>query len=231
MLRWEINKFNYPHKLNGIVTVIYINNKYSLNNDITLNSILDQTYSNYEIIILNSTDFPIYYNETIIKNKRIIDINIKNYNLTCIDKINLGILLSKGEFITFIEDGVIYYSDFIINNIQNINNKNIVFSENCLTGCFFRSSIIKKFGYFSNYFDNLKKILIDKNVIINNSGDFINTNFYTDIYKTENKLINTIEKSIYYEEKYTPIFGKYYNKDVLSIFKKYYNIFIASNFK
>lgn len=85
----------------SIIVPVYNSEEYIFN---SINSILNQTYKNIEIIIINdgSTDRTNeILNEIALKDKRIVYVNQKNIGVS--ETRNKGIQLSKGEYITFMD--------------------------------------------------------------------------------------------------------------------------------
>lgn len=85
----------------SIIVPVYNSEQYIFN---SINSILNQTYKNLEIIIINdgSTDrTDEILNEIVLKDKRIVYVNQKNIGVS--ETRNKGIQLSKGEYITFMD--------------------------------------------------------------------------------------------------------------------------------
>ncbi len=96
----------------SIVTINY-NNSEGLQN--TLISIEEQSYNNYELIIIdgNSTDNSIEvincYNSII--SKRIIENDTGIYNA-----MNKGLSLCKGEWLIFLNSGDVFYNKYVLND-------------------------------------------------------------------------------------------------------------------
>ena len=84
----------------------------------TINSVINQSYSNIEYIIIDggSTDGTI---EIINKYKNHIDIFITEKDNGIYDALNKGILNSSGEYIGFLHAGDVFYSDITINTLVN----------------------------------------------------------------------------------------------------------------
>lgn len=107
----------------SIIIPIYNTEKYI---ERCINSVLNQTYDNYEIILINdgSTD----NSQEIIKkyknNKKIKIINQKNYGLSY--SRNMGIKESKGNYILFLDSDDYYELDLLKILNETINNQEII---------------------------------------------------------------------------------------------------------
>ncbi len=96
---------------------------------IALNSVLTQSYKNYEIIVIDdgSFDGTKEYIESL-HNENIIYLWQKNSGLPSVAR-NAGILLSKGEWVAFLDSDDFWYQDKLLEvykEIKNIKGKNII---------------------------------------------------------------------------------------------------------
>lgn len=97
----------------SIITVNYNNYK---GLESTINSVLSQTYSNIEFIIIDggSSDGSL---EVISKFKHCISIAISESDAGIYDAMNKGISLSSGSWINFMNSGDVFYDEKTINNL------------------------------------------------------------------------------------------------------------------
>lgn len=102
----------------SIIVPVYNSEQYIFN---SINSILNQTYKNLEIIIINdgSTDrTDEILNEIALKDKRIVYVNQKNIGVS--ETRNKGIQLSKGEYITFMDSDDTVEAEYIEKLMEEI---------------------------------------------------------------------------------------------------------------
>ena len=102
----------------SIIVPVYNSEEYIFN---SINSILNQTYKNIEIIIINdgSTDRTNeILNEIALKDKRIVYVNQKNIGVS--ETRNKGIQLSKGEYITFMDSDDTVEPEYIEKLIEEV---------------------------------------------------------------------------------------------------------------
>lgn len=152
--------------------------------DKCLNSILKQTYSNYEVIIVNdgSTD----NSEKIINKFTKIDNRFKLYNKNntgVADTRNYGVSKTNGDYILFLDSDDFYETDLlnILNNYTNNQPDLIKF------GCQLVDSkgIIKKYEF--THFDNASKTTCLLNLVTDELLDsFCIYAFNTHFYKNNN---------------------------------------------
>ena len=94
----------------------------------TINSILEQLYINYEIIIIydNIEVNDLYYIQNFIKKYSFIKL-LKNQNIKgIIYSISLGVLKSIGQYILYLQSGYILFKENLLNEIfMTINNNNL----------------------------------------------------------------------------------------------------------
>jgi glycosyltransferase involved in cell wall biosynthesis len=167
----------------------------------TLNSILSQKFSSYEIIVIDgdSKDGTI---EEIEKNKRNISKYIIEKDKGIYDAMNKGINISKGRWIIFLNSGDIFYdnnvllkfSEYDLKNNQIVYGDTIIDNDNikyliksnmftdktilmpfCHQSCFVRSSIFKNQKFILDY-----KISSDFNFFVQsyiNNINFFKANF------------------------------------------------------
>ena len=102
-------------KINGYVSVIVptFNRAYILEK--TINFLLEQTYPDYEIIIIDQSEYP--ETKKYEKKSDIIKyIHIKERSVT--NARNVGIKKSKGDIILFLDDDIIPDNDLILHHVQ-----------------------------------------------------------------------------------------------------------------
>ena len=146
---WDLSLYstNIPHKktntINSLVSIIitcFNSSKYIYS---SVSSIINQTYSNIEIIIIddNSTDntLSIINNMKMLDNRIIVLKNDINYG-TYISK-NIGILHSKGDYICFHDSDDYSISNRIYKQLEFMSKNNSYSGCNC---CFFSRSKNKK---------------------------------------------------------------------------------------
>ena len=140
-----------------------------------LDSVLDQSFNNYEIIVIddNSTD-----NTSAVVNSyknKIIYKKIINNRIIGKSR-NLGIEISKGEWLAFLDSDDEWLKDklkIVFNFIKNKNNKYQIFCNNELL---FRNSK-KLFSNYGPFEDNFyEKLLVEGNRICT-SASIVNKNF------------------------------------------------------
>ena len=134
-----------------------------------INSVLTQTYSNIEIIVIddNSND----KTESLIKNLNDNRINyIKNKeNLKAPLCRNIGINISRGEFIAFLDDDDIWYPNKLEEQIKLFDNSNVGLVY-CITDLFFEN-------YNLSYSTKPQK---RGNIFFHNS--FFGSHYYTPLF-------------------------------------------------
>lgn len=134
-----------------------------------ISSVIDQTFTNWEMIIVdnNSTD-----NSSFIINsfndKRIQLVNINNKGIVAKSR-NLGIKISKGEWIAFLDSDDFWFSEKLEKCLRNYKNVDLIYHE------------MKLFEVEKNHIINkrkisrtltppvLKDLLVDGNTILNSS--------------------------------------------------------------
>lgn len=179
----------------SIVIPNYNNEKYI---ELCINSILNQTFNNYEIIIIDdgSNDKSIEIIESIIKNKKNIKL-IKQYNQNASIARNKGIEIAKGEYMLFIDgDDFLNDKNTLTNMINKINgndlllcNYKIVDENNKFIGSYHvtdeiikdSNDIIEKYAFISAVPTNKlfkTKIIHDNNIFFDNVDIGQDLNFY-----------------------------------------------------
>ena len=159
----------WKKKKKDLVSVIMSNYNYSNFLTSSINSVLNQTYKNIELIIIDdaSTDDSV---DTInsIKDKRIKLIkNKKNKGVS--ESRNIGVKEAKGEFIAFIDSDDIWSKNKLEDQINLMKNNNYAFTY---TDFFYvKDSIIKKHVLVPNeitYKENLwNTIILTSTVVFN----------------------------------------------------------------
>lgn len=188
----------------------------------TLNSILNQKFSSYEIIVIDG-DSSDGTKDEIENNKRNISKYIIEKDQGIYDAMNKGINISKGRWIIFLNSGDIFYDDNVLfkfaeydqkNNqivygdtiIDNTNFKYLVKSSKftdktflmpfCHQSCFVRSSILKNQKFILEY-----KISADFNFFVQcymNNFTFFKVNFIISQVKAGG-LSDTLRKDVFQE--------------------------------
>lgn len=160
---------NNQQKKVSVLMPVYnlIKFKHLINNSI--DSILNQSYNNWELIIIDdcSTDGTYEYIIRYISNKNANNIivvrNLENFG--CYVSLNKGICISSGDYITRIDSDDKYHRqklkrqvDILNNNekyigttaiYQHINNRNITNKNTSIT-LMFRRDVINKIGYYDS---------------------------------------------------------------------------------
>ncbi len=135
----------------------------------TLNSIINQSYKNYEILIIyddeNLNDLK--YLKDLVNEKKKIRILINKKNSGAGISRNNGIINAKGEFIAFIDSDDCWHKDKLLKQLNYMKNEKLNFSHT------------------SYYIVNNKKKIIS----IRNSRDFLN---YKDLLKSCDVGLSTV---------------------------------------
>lgn len=155
----------------------------------SINSILNQSYNNFEIIIVdnNSTDDTVNLIKNLNNEKVRLYINDKNYE-RAISR-NKALDLSNGDYITFLDSDDILFPNCFNNFILDLN----LFGEKSLfvySVCYInaKDEIVNKINYPNN-FSNLNEMIVTGNYI-SNIGKFIKNNKEFNIkYSTDLNLI------------------------------------------
>ena len=96
----------------------------------TLNSIKNQKFNNYEVIVIDgdSTDGTV---KEIENNKKFITKYIIGKDKGIYDAMNKGIKLASGDWIMFLNSGDIFFNNFVLQklNINSLKNKEVVFGD------------------------------------------------------------------------------------------------------
>ena len=132
---------NISNPLFSIITVVF-NGEKSITK--TINSVLKQSYDNFEYIIIdgNSTD----NTKIIISNfKESLTNFISENDLGIYDAMNKGIRLAKGEWVNFMNSGDVFYDENVLYNIsksidEDALNLDIIYGNHILN---FNDSLIK----------------------------------------------------------------------------------------
>ena len=191
----------------SIIMPVYNKAKYLEN---MVNCILSQTYTNFELIIINdgSTDSSELICNNLKKDIRVKVIHIKNRGVS--NARNVGLEIATGEYIQFldaddyIEENMLedliniidtYNPDLIISGIKKIDENNKLI-ENILPAFYGMTTISKMlenfgeiqrktgiYGYISNKF--IKKSIIEKNNLKFNTNIWLaeDLDFYLELYK------------------------------------------------
>ena len=96
----------------------------------TLNSIKNQKFNNYEVIVIDgdSTDGTV---KEIENNKKFITKYIIGKDKGIYDAMNKGINLASGDWIMFLNSGDIFFNNFVLQklNFNSLKNKEVVFGD------------------------------------------------------------------------------------------------------
>ena len=96
----------------------------------TLNSIKNQTFSNYEVIVVDgeSKDGTV---KEIENNKKLISKYIIEKDKGIYDAMNKGIGIASGDWVIFLNSGDIFFDNFVLDrlNFFDLKNKEIIFGE------------------------------------------------------------------------------------------------------
>ena len=151
----------------NFISVILINYNGSRFLKKSINSVLNQTYKNFELIIVDdcSTDSSskiIKYFQG--KNKRICYLKTKKNSGNAATPRNLGIFKSKGNYLAFLDSDDYWYPDKLLYQITNIKNHLISFTA----ANYQIEGSVNKSGFFLNIFRiALQKFFLNK---IRNKG-------------------------------------------------------------
>ena len=92
----------------------------------TINSILNQTYSNFELIVVdNFSDYDFFSHIESFNDDRIIQFQNKNNGIIAINR-NFGIQKAKGEFIAFCDDDDLWVPNKLEEQIKHFDNNDII---------------------------------------------------------------------------------------------------------
>jgi len=182
-------------KVTILIPVYNLKSKYIIQ---AIESVIKQTYTNWELIIIDdaSTDGTyehiVKYLNTIKNNK--IKLIKNNYNVGCYVSLNKGIQISTGEYITRLDSDDIYHKDKLKKQMEIIiNNKNIY-----IVNCAFEYIQTKQ-----KIFRNSISLLYNRKVI-DEIGYYdsvlvgADTEFSNRLYKKYPKQIHFIKDVLYY---------------------------------
>ncbi len=155
----------------SIIIPIYNGEKYIKE---ALDSVINQTYTNLEIIIIN--DGSVDNSLNIIKDYQLKDNRIKiinKNNMGVSSARNDGINSSSGKYIMFLDSDDYYDNDYVYNMYSSLINNN---SDVCMSGMrqFNESKTIR----YKKYIDENKKLYFNDILL-----DIINTTKFNEIYK------------------------------------------------
>jgi len=210
-IKYGINEYRH-YKNNCDITVILptLNRLDKFKN--TVKKFLNQTYNNFELIIIDDGSSITIYNE---KKKFINEINdtriylFRNaVNLKIPKTLNKGLKLSSGKYITWISDDNNYYDNFLENLYDE--NYNYIYSSWDFQLIFNDMPQNEKIKKFTNY-NNINDLLRDENGIWDGSASFLwKTSFL--------KEINGWDENYHGIEDYEVIFKTYlYTKSIKKV--------------
>ena len=132
--------------------------------DIAIRSVVNQTYKNIEIVVVNDGGIDVINIINKYKRYNIVYVNL-NINMGAAHAYNQGILNSTGSLITYLADDDIYYSnhcEVLVSEI--IKNKNVVYSNQYKVECEIKddlyTNIKSKKVEFSVEFDKLRLLIV-----------------------------------------------------------------------
>jgi glycosyltransferase involved in cell wall biosynthesis len=132
------------------VTVIVSVYKDTESLKLILNSLLNQTYNNFEIIVsedCESEDMKLLMKNYV--NKNILHLSQRDEGWKKNIALNNAVRQSSGDYLIFIDGDIIPYSDFVQKHIESITHKRILCGKRVELGPFF-SKMIRK-GYLNSY--------------------------------------------------------------------------------
>lgn len=133
----------YNFKVSIIVVSLNTKKKFTK----TINSILKQKYKNFEIVVIDgkSTDGT---KEIIFKKKKYISKFLIKKDKGIYHAMNKGVLLSKGQWIIFMNSGDIFFNNRVLENIfkKNISKYDIIFGDTQIDHNFIK--VYKRSNYF-----------------------------------------------------------------------------------
>ncbi len=113
----------------------------------TINSVLKQKFKNFEIIVIDgkSNDGT---QKIIFKKKRYISKYLIEKDKGIYHAMNKGVLLSKGQWIIFMNSGDVFFNNFVLENIskKNLSKYDIIFGDTLIDHNFLK--VYKKCDYF-----------------------------------------------------------------------------------
>lgn len=151
-------KNNFP--LISVIITTFNNQKHIKK---SVNSVLSQTYKNFELIIIDdcSTDLTEKIIKKIVKkDKRIKFFKTKKNNQNPSVARNLGISISKGKYISFLDSDDYWELDFLEFQIKNINKFDLSF----VASFYQKEGSLKKSNFLLNYFRILLQIFFTKKI-------------------------------------------------------------------
>ncbi len=150
----------------------------------TLESVLNQTYNFFEIIIINdgSTDKSLEMLQPFTREERLRIINKRNSGVSA--SRNLGIEIAQYEWIAFLDGDDLWDKDYLLEANRMI----VTYPEATIIGMNYDCTIpfvnkaYKTEGYIENYFKiNLQEYLFNSSSVIIKKGSFVNEKFRTDL--------------------------------------------------
>ncbi|TXG34556.1 glycosyltransferase family 2 protein [Seonamhaeicola maritimus] len=198
----------------SVIIPLYNKEKFIKN---TLNSVINQTFKDFELIIINdgSTDKSLKIASEF-KDKRIQIVNQKNSGL-CTSR-NNGIKLAKGDYIAFLDADDLWFEDFLetIYTLITIHKTHKIFATNVALLYPNVTAILKANNFdighvkvITNYFRLLKNImgpssLVIKKSVFKKTGNFDETinygeedDFYIRCFSLYNLIYYTGHKTYY----------------------------------
>lgn len=197
-----------------------------------IKSILDQSYTNFEVLLINdgSTDNSLEICKSWQKlDERIVVFSKKNGGVSSAR--NLGLRNAKGTYITFVDPDDYIYPEYleVLKTLAEMNEADIV---HC--GCFWENKKINDHGDFyiideKNYFDttcgwtvwcNLykKEIIQNNGILFDENISYAEDSLFTlQVFSYAHKVVGTDKKLYFYEQKsggilHRPFSEKHYSK-------------------
>lgn len=204
----------------------------------TLNSINNQSYKNYEILIIyddeNLNDLK--YLKDIVNEKKNIRILINEKNSGAGISRNNGIIKAKGEFIAFLDSDDYWHKEKLLKQLNYMNNEKINFSHTSYYIVDNKKKIIstRNSRDILTYKDLLKScdvglstVMVRKEVLLNNHFPNLTTKedfvLWLNILKTGEKLIGINEPLTFWRKSNNSLSSNNFQKiiDGYRVYRKY----------
>ena len=227
-IKWPLENFNFVPYCNILISIIVplFNNQDNI--QLCLQSLLNQTYQNIEIIVIDdcSTDNSFELANQI-KSKKIKIYRLKE-NMGCYYARNLGIFLSKGEYITILDSDDIatpgrielQITEILKNKLQ-ISGCNIIRSQTIienldnleqhiskskprfgLATLMYHKSIFKKYGYFRDDYRHSMDLEFIERIYYNLHKQICNSSSHQLMDSNKFPFFQKINKVLYISQPY-----------------------------